>query len=138
MCWDTLGLRVSGGGWDEADPAFLQQMEEPRVIPAGVGAGRGGHGRRTKPRIYCCRPFTAVSPSLPPCAGLFLHFLCFSCLLGHPGAHTHTKSEPSSPCHRRCQSPRGPWGTVVPLIRLAERARGRAGLGTSPSVGMGF
>lgn len=105
-------------------------------IPAGVGAGRGGHGRRTKPRIYCCRPFT-VSPSLPPCAGLFLHFLCFSCLLGHPGAGTHTKSEPSaslSLCHRRCEPLRGPSSTVVPLIRLAERARGRAGLGASSSA----
>lgn len=69
-----------------------------------------------------------VSPSLP---GLFLHFLCFSCLLGHPGADTHTKSEPRpglSLCHRRCEPLCSPRGTVVPLIRLAERARGQAGL----------
>lgn len=98
--WDVLGHAGAAGVRRRLGRAGLipgstwqQQMEEPRVIPAGVGAGRGGHDRRTKPRIYSCRPFT-VSPSLPPCTGLFLHFLCFSCLLGHPGAGTHTKSEP--------------------------------------------
>lgn len=136
--WDVLGHAGAAGVRRRLGRAGLipgstwqQQMEEPRVIPAGVGAGRGGHDRRTKPRIYSCRPFT-VSPSLPPCTGLFLHFLCFSCLLGHPGAGTHTKSEPwpsLSLCHRRCEPLCGPRSTVVPLIRLAERARGQAGLG---------
>lgn len=34
-----------------------QQMEEPSVIPAGLGAGCGGHDRRTKPRIYSLPSF---------------------------------------------------------------------------------
>lgn len=43
MCWDTLGLRVSGGGWDEADPG--------KRIPAANGGaarhpGRGGSRAR--------------------------------------------------------------------------------------------
>lgn len=144
LCWDTLGLWVSGGAWLIPGSTRQQQMEEPSVIAAGVGAGRGGHDRRTKPRIYSCSPFT-VSPSLPPCAGLFLHFLCFSCLLGHPGADTHTKSEPwaslslclslcPSLCHQHCEPLGGPRSTVVPLIRLAERAQGQAGLGASCSA----
>lgn len=111
-------------------------MEEPRVIPAGLGAGSGGHDRRTKPRIYSRRPFT-ISPSLPPRAGLFPYFLCFSCLLGHPGADTHTKSEwrPSlSPCHQRCEPLRGPGSTVVSLIRLAEPAQGQPGLGAGRAL----
>lgn len=116
--WDTLGLRVSGGGWDElcsarssAQGNTRQQMEAPHVIPAGVGVGREGHGRRTKTRIYSSRPFPS-SPSLPPCTGLFLHFLCFSCLLGHPDADTHTQRT-SYPvrqflCHRHREPFSGP------------------------------
>lgn len=55
-----------------------------------------GHDQRTKARIYSFLPSFHHSPLLPPSTGLFLHFLCFSCLLGHPDADMHTKSEPSN------------------------------------------
>lgn len=134
MWWDTLGLRVAGGGWDKLGSAWTsaqgharQQMEASHVIPAGVGVGREGHGRRTKTRIYSSRPFPG-SPSLPPRTGLFLHFLCFSCLLGHPDADTHTKNELSGeaagvpPAPRALLQPRGAqWGHRT---GLGERPRG--------------
>lgn len=123
MRWDTLGLRVSGGGWDERDSARISVQGVPGGTPAGnggilrhpgrVGVGRKGHGRRTKARIYSSHPFTG-SPSLPPRTGLFLHFLCFSCLLGHPDADTHTKNEPSGeaiPVPPAPQVPLRPRGT---------------------------
>ena len=105
-CWEELGR--DGLSPDPRGAAGKrQQMEVSYVIPAGVGVGREGHGRRTKTRIYSSRPF-AGSPSLPPRAGLFLHFLCFSCLLGHPGADTHTKSEPSGEAIPAPPAPRAP------------------------------
>lgn len=146
--WDAVGhagvvgvrRRLGSAGLSSARGSpgtHRQQMEGSYVIPAGVGVGREGHGRRTKAGIYCSRPFTG-SPSLPPRAGLFLHFLCFSCLLGHPDADTHTKSEPSGeavPLPPAPRAPLRPRSTVVPLNRAGREPeplpRGQAGPGAS-------
>lgn len=81
-----LGIHGSEGGWEQSGSA--RGCAANGGCDVTLPGGSGGHGQQTK---HCFYAFCRQPLALPPCPGLFVHFLCFSCLLGQPAVDTHTQ-----------------------------------------------
>lgn len=141
LCWDTLGLRVSGGGWDEpgwSREAHASSKWRSRASsPAGLGAGRGGHDRRTKPRIYSLPSFhrQPLSASLRWIVPAFSLLQLFT---GSPWCrHAHKEratgeAVPVPPALRVPLRPREHSGAIDPAGRACPGPGWAGGMQTHP------
>lgn len=81
-----LGIHGSEGGWEQSGSTCGCAANGGCDVT--LQGGSWGHGRQTK---HCFYAYCRQPLALPPCPGLFMHFLCFSCLLGQPAVDTHAQ-----------------------------------------------
>lgn len=115
MAWNPqlgrAGTRWGCGCQEEAGTSPADPGNHKPAANGGASRHPGRAGSRARPENKAPHLFPPSFHCQPLRAGLFLHFLCFSCLLGHPGADTHTQS-------RGCRCATGaaiePAGTACP------------------------
>lgn len=115
MAWNPqlgcAGTRWGCGCQEEAGTSPADPGNHKPAANGGASRHPGRAGSWPRPENKAPHLFLPSFRRQPLRAGLFLHFLCFSCLLGHPGADTHAQSR-----GRRCATGAAiePAGTACP------------------------
>ncbi|XP_013049386.3 ral guanine nucleotide dissociation stimulator isoform X2 [Anser cygnoides] len=131
--WDVA---VAAGGRRRLGPAGVSpQLRSKWRHPTSCRPGweSGARGTAGEQRLAFI-PFASSPSLLPPCPGLFVRFLCFSCLLGHPAADARTKSEPSA---EAVPAPPAPQAPLRPQEHSGGIEPGWESTRACPAVGLG-